>query len=130
MLAQEDSEITVLSVQPFAILFRIPAAHLFLGICYSRRHQNGLAREQFLRVIDLGLVNEFEAEARYRLASTYFVEEGFAQAKHQLEFILAGHTHDIERVPRRYIYEQLSRVCHYLGEEQNAKSYKKLAENS
>jgi hypothetical protein len=57
----------------------------------------------------------------------YFGRGGFAQAKQQLEILLRDYIEVAGTVPLKYIYEQLSRACHYLGEKENAKHYAKKA---
>ena len=104
--------------------------HLYLGICYAALHEDRLAKEAFLSAIEFDLKNKIEAEARYRVGVLYFLTGGFAQAKHQLEVILQTYRDEVPNVPRKYVYQQLSRACHYLGEKENEKRYAKLAENS
>jgi hypothetical protein len=60
----------------------------------------------------------------------YFLTGGFAQAKHQLEFILQTYQDEVPNVPRKYVYQQLTRVCHYLGEKEDEKRYGKLADKT
>jgi tetratricopeptide (TPR) repeat protein len=105
--------------------------HLNLGICYMELHEDRLAKEEYLRAIEFGLNNSVEARARYCLAVVSFLEGGFAQAKYQLEWLLQAYPQEeIPNVPRKYVYQQLSRTYHYLGDKENAKRYKKLAESS
>jgi tetratricopeptide (TPR) repeat protein len=104
--------------------------HLSLGICNSDLGRDDAAKAEFLRAIDFGLKNEIEAQARYRAAIIYFTDGAFGQAKIQLELILQSHQDKIPDLPRRYVYEQLSRTCHYLGENENASRYAKLARDS
>jgi len=101
--------------------------HFYLGLCYEELRQNAFAKEQYRAAIDLGLKNEFEAHAHYRLAIIYFNAGAFAQTKQHLEIILENSEGDIPNLPRRYVYEQLSRACQYLGEEGNAEEYLKMA---
>jgi tetratricopeptide (TPR) repeat protein len=101
--------------------------HLYLGVCYAELREDRLAKEELLRALEFGLKNGFEAEARFRVAVLYFLDGGFAQAKYQLESILQVYPQEIPRVPRKFVYQQLSRVYHYLGEKENADRYKKLA---
>src|SRR5438034_3904689 len=114
------------------IHFKIPRPedqqriHLYLGICYGELTRNDLAKEELLRVISLGPQNDLEVQARYRLARLYFDVGAFAQAKHHLETIIQTQTNEIAGVPPNYIYEQLARVCHYLGEEEAESRYIKL----
>lgn len=104
--------------------------HFYLGVCYSSVSEPNLAKEEFLHAIGLGLNNHFEASARYRLAMLYFMSHAFAQAKLHLESALAlpDGVNDVEL--RRYIYQGLSRTCHYLGEFQEEQKYLSLAESS
>jgi tetratricopeptide (TPR) repeat protein len=104
--------------------------HLYLGICYSEVHEVRLAKEELLRTIAFALKNDNEADARYRAASLYVQDGAFAQAKLQFESILETHPGGILNVTPKYIYEQLSRICHYLGEKDAAKRYAKLAQAS
>lgn len=104
--------------------------HLYLGICHAELHEPQLAKEQFLGVLDFGLKNATEADARYNLGVVCFLDGGFAQSKHQLETILQDYPETIPNVPRNYVYQQLSRACHYLGEKENAKRYAKLADDT
>ena len=46
--------------------------HFYSGICYQALSETAPAKEAFLRAISLGLDNQFEADARYRLAILYF----------------------------------------------------------
>jgi len=62
--------------------------HFYSGICYQALSETAPAKEAFLRAIRLGLDNQFEADARYRLAILYFTSRAFAQAKFQLETAL------------------------------------------
>jgi len=103
--------------------------HLLLGYCYAERNEGPLAKEQFLRAIGFGMVNDFEVEARYRVAALYMADHGFAQAKYQLESIIQTCPQGLPHVPRRDVYEQLSQACRYLGEKDNAQRYKEIAES-
>jgi tetratricopeptide (TPR) repeat protein len=101
--------------------------HLHLGICYSELGENTLAQQEFLRVIDFGLGNALEAQARYRVAIVYFNIHAFVEAKSQLQAILQTFPSEVPDVPREFVYKLLSRTCHFLGEERNAQQYLKLA---
>jgi tetratricopeptide (TPR) repeat protein len=103
---------------------------LYLGISYNGLHEEGRAKKEFLRVIALNVKNSVEAQAHYRVGILYFTEGAFAQAKQQLEMILQTYQGDIPNLPLKYVYEQLSRACHYLGEERNAKEYIKRSKQS
>lgn len=104
--------------------------HFYLGVCHDAASESNLAREEFLRAISLGLNGQFEASARYRLAMIYFMSRAFAQAKLHLESALAvpGGVADVQL--RKYIFQGLSRTCHYLGEFQDEQKYLKLARSS
>jgi tetratricopeptide (TPR) repeat protein len=104
--------------------------HLNLGISYAGLHEDRLAKAEFLRAIEFGLNNSVEARARYNLGVVSFLDGGFAQAKHQLEWILHTYPGEIPSVTRKDVYQQLSRAYHYLGEKDNAERYRRLAEGS
>jgi tetratricopeptide (TPR) repeat protein len=104
--------------------------HLYLGICYAELDEDKPAKDEFLRAIQFGLKNDGEAQARYSLGVVSFRDGGFAQAKHQLEFLLQNYPQEIPNVSRKDVYQQLSRVYHYLGDKEKAERLKKLAENS
>lgn len=104
--------------------------HLYLGRCYYALAEIDPAKEEFLRVIDFGLKNELEVQAQYNVAILYFNVGAFARSKYQLEMILQTYQSDIPGVPRKDIYQQLSRTCHYLGEEDDAKRYLTMAQES
>jgi tetratricopeptide (TPR) repeat protein len=123
LLLEEATSFTTLSAEDQQEI------RLCLGICYAELHKNDLAKQELLRAIDCRLANDTEVHARYRLGLLYFADHAFAQAKHQLEAILEGHPGDILNLPRKYIYEQLSTTCHYLGDEELAKRYRQLIEN-
>jgi len=135
-LANLDRYAESLSVLREATSFRTLTAedhqqiHLYLGICYGELRESALAKDELLRAIDFGLKNDVEAQARYRAGILYFSAGAFAQAKYQLQTILEDRQGDIPNLPRGYIYEQLSRTCHYLGEEENARRYMKMAQRS
>jgi len=103
--------------------------HLYLGTCYTELGERQPAKQEFLRAVGFNLKNDTDAQARYHLGVLYFLDSGFAQARHQLEAILENYPQEIPNVPRKDIYLQLSRVYHYLGEKENAKRYAKLAES-
>jgi tetratricopeptide (TPR) repeat protein len=104
--------------------------HFYLGICYDQLREWVSAKEHYLQAIGVGLKSDLEAHAQYRVALIYFNTSAFAQAKHHLEAILQARDSDIPNLPKQYIYEQLSRTCHYLGEEQDAQRYASLARHS
>jgi tetratricopeptide (TPR) repeat protein len=102
--------------------------HFYLGVCYDAASESSLAKEEFLRAVDLGLDAQFEASARYRVAMLYFTSGAFGQAKLHLECALALPEGVAEMQLRKYIYQGLSRTCHYLGEFQEEQKYLKLAQ--
>ena len=104
--------------------------HFYLGVCYSSASEPNLAKEELLRAIGLGLSDQFEASARYRLAMLYFMSRAFAQAKLHLEAALALQEGVTDVELRRFIYQGLSRTCHYLGEFQEEQKYLSLAKSS
>lgn len=101
--------------------------YFYLGICYEELGRTALAKKNWRAAIDLGLKNELEAHAHYRIAITYFNAGAFAQTKHHLEVILKDCSGDMTNLPRQYLYEQLSQACSYLGEKENAERYMKMA---
>jgi tetratricopeptide (TPR) repeat protein len=100
--------------------------HLYAGILYTDLQRDKLAKNEFLRAIELNLENSEEADARYRLAALHFVHGGFALAKHELEWILRHEGLCAPSVRRDYVYFLLSRVCEQLGERDDAKRYEDL----
>lgn len=104
--------------------------HFYLGLCYEKTQRRSSAKVEYLKAVDFLLNNDFEAHARYSIAKLYFNERAFAQAKYQLEMILQTQQDDISNLPKHYIFEQISRVCHYLGEEENAEHYLRLGEST
>jgi tetratricopeptide (TPR) repeat protein len=97
--------------------------YFFMGICQSKLDEVSSAKEAFLKAIGFGLKNEIEAQARYRIAILYFQARAFAQTKYHLEIIFQTYQSDIPEAPRKYVYQLLSRTCHFLGEEKDAKRY-------
>jgi pentatricopeptide repeat protein len=104
--------------------------HFYLGLCYEKTQRSSAAKVEYLRAVDLLLKNDFEAHARYSVARLYFNERAFAQAKYQLEMILQLQQTEIPNLPKHYVFEQLSRACHYLGDEESAERYHRLGESS
>lgn len=100
---------------------------LFLGTCYAAVSKSTLAKGAYLRAIAYHLGDANEAEAHYRVAILYFQDRAFAQAKHHLEAALQLPDTAIGTQLRKYIYEQMSRVCHYLGESEEAQKYLSLS---
>jgi tetratricopeptide (TPR) repeat protein len=103
---------------------------LYLGICYATLSEVKPAKEAYLRAIAFGIANATEADARYRIAILYFSERAFAQAKHHLEIALQLPDKALTLQTRRFIYQQMSRTCHYLGETDEEKRYLKLAQTT
>ena len=79
--------------------------HFYSGICYQALSETAPAKEAFLRAISLGLDNQFEADARYRLAILYFTSRAFAQAKFQLETALEIPGQRVSTQLRKQIYQ-------------------------
>jgi len=102
----------------------------YLGICQAALSENKLAKAAFLRAVAFGLRNATEAEAHYRLAVVYFMDKAYAQAKHHLEMALDLPDEALSSQLRKFIYQQMSRTCHYLGESEEEKKYLKLAQAS
>jgi len=100
--------------------------YFYMGICYQDTSQPASAKEALLRAIQLGVSNEHEASARYRLGILYFRDRAFAQAKYQLESALQLPESAIDRELRKNIYHRASRTCHYLGEAEEEQRYLKL----
>jgi len=107
----------------------VQLVNLYLGTCHYELGQYDLAKEQFLKVIQLDQDNELQAEARYRLAAIYFREGALAQAKLQLEEVVSVFgTRSEPKRHRKGIYELISKTCHHLGEEDSARTYEERAE--
>lgn len=104
--------------------------HLLLGICHVEMSQGDLAVQQFQRAIAFNLINDNEAQTRYRLAHACFLRGGFAQAKSQLEAVLHDYKEVCRTIPLNHVYVLLSRACGYLGERENSKHYSSMARNS
>jgi tetratricopeptide (TPR) repeat protein len=100
-----------------------------LGICYAGATKTDLAKAAYLRTIDLQLDNPTEADAHYRLAILYFKQRAFAQSKYHLETALQAPEMLSDQL-KRFIYQQMSRTCHYLGEFAEEQKYSRMAEVS
>jgi tetratricopeptide (TPR) repeat protein len=98
-------------------------AHQYCAGCYEELNKNTLAIREYLRVINFNLGNDTEADAHYRVARLYFEQGAFAHAKNHLEIILRDFKNISITVPLEFVYRQMSRACHYLGEEENARHY-------
>lgn len=107
----------------------IQEIHLYLGTCYTELHEEIAAKEEFLSVVAFNLRNNSESEARYRVAALYFVDGGFAQAKHQVESIHHTYEQQIPNVPRKYVYERVPSSASTLATGGNAWRYTQVAEN-
>ena len=94
---------------------------LWLGICYEELGENDLAVEEYLRVIAFNNINCIEAETRYRVARLYFIRGALTQAKYHLEAYFQNYSELVIRVPKKVVYELLSKTCISLGEKENAK---------
>ncbi len=97
-----------------------------LGLCLDETGDTGSAAEEYFRVIAFNLRNEFEEQARCRLARLLVRTGAFAQARKQLEFVLEQFSDWEPIVPRSFVYEQLSIVCRSLGDVANSERYKQL----
>jgi len=104
--------------------------HLALALCYEETNDLEAAKREFFRVVAFTLKNDLEEQARYRLSTLYFMARGFAQARKQLETIVQEFPSESNVVSRKYIYEQLSKVCHYLDDQPNEKLYMDLAKTA
>lgn len=115
---------------PNACVEDMQSVWFYLGICYAALSKQTLAKEAYLRAIAFGMRNTTEADAHYRIAVVYFVDRAFAQAKHHLEIALQLPHEALSSQLRKFIYQQMSRICHYLGESEEEKKYLKLAQAS
>jgi tetratricopeptide (TPR) repeat protein len=104
--------------------------HFYLGVCHDELRESTLAKEEYLKAIAFDIDNDINAHAQYKVALIYFNTGAFAQARVHLEAILQAHGSDIPNLPIKYVYEQLSHVCRYLGEKGEATKYSKLASTS
>jgi len=104
--------------------------HFDLGICLEETNETEAAKQEFFRAIGFGLKNDIEERALYRLAILHFKADALAQAKQQLETILRDFPGQSSAVPRKYVYEQLSHTCRYLGDAANAELYASLAKRA
>lgn len=110
--------------------FEPQLVHFFLAVCYQGNSEPERAKQEFLRVISLGLNNDFEADAHYRLAILYYRSGALAQAKYHLEAALQMPEQALSDRLRKNIYQQMSYVCHFLKEFDEEKKYTKLAQAS
>lgn len=101
--------------------------YFYLGICYSELSEIDLAKQAYLKAISFALHDNIEADAHYRLGVLYFVGRAFAQAKFHLESALQLPEPALGTNLRKYIYQQLSRTCHYLGQKEEEKKYSAFA---
>jgi tetratricopeptide (TPR) repeat protein len=98
-----------------------------LGLCLEETGDSGRAVDEYFRVIGFNLRNEFEEQARCRLATLLVGTRAFAQARKQLEFVLEEFSDRAPVVPRSFVYGQLSIVCRCLGDQANSERYRQLA---
>lgn len=115
---------------PNASVEDVQSIWFHLGICHVALSENKLAKEAYRRAIELGMRNATEADAHYRVALIYFMEQAFAQAKHHLEIALHLPDRVLSAKLRKAIYQQMSRTCHHLGDGEEEKKYQKLAQAS
>lgn len=106
------------------------SVYFYLGISYAATLKVDLAKVAYLRAIEFHLSNSTEADAHYRVAVLYFRERAFAQAKNHLEAALEMPDAAISKQLRGFIYQQMSRTCHYLGEVAEEQKYSRLAQAS
>jgi tetratricopeptide (TPR) repeat protein len=104
--------------------------HFGLALCFEETNDFEAAKREFLRVVAFNLKNDLEEQARYRLSRLYVRAHGFAQARKQLETIIQEFSAENNVVPRKYIYEQLSKVCACLGDKANETLYMALAKTA
>jgi tetratricopeptide (TPR) repeat protein len=102
--------------------------HFSLGVSLEDANDAEAAKQEFVRVVGFGLKNEVEERALYRLAILHYKTGALAQAKQQLETILRDFPNHSPAVPRKQVYECLSRTCRYLGDKANEKLYTDLAQ--
>ena len=107
--------------------FSLPAdeqqVHFALGVCLENVNDTEGAKQEFARVVTLGLGNDIEERALWRLAILQYKAGALAQAKQQLETILRDFPTEKSVVPRRQVYEALSQTYRYLGDKANEKLY-------
>lgn len=104
--------------------------HFELGICLQDSNETEAAKQEFLKVVRFGLRSEFEEQALYFLGRIYYLNGALAQAKHQLETILRDFPGESTTIPRKVIYQSLSRISGYLNDHPNEKLYADLAKRS
>lgn len=102
--------------------------YLNMGICHQELGDTSSARDEFLRVIQFGVSDDLEDQARYRIALLYFSLGALAQAKQHLEQVLQNTPPVLSSVPRKFVYAQLSTICDSLGERETARKYQKMAD--
>lgn len=104
--------------------------HFALGVCLEDANETEAAKQEFIRVVSCGLKNDVEERALYRLAILHYKTGALAQAKQQLETILRDFPSQSPAVPRKQVYEGLSRTYRYLGDKASEKLYMDLARKS
>ena len=101
--------------------------HFALGVSSEEAGEIQIAKERYVLVAGFDFKNDLEQRARYRLARLHVADHAFAQARKQLEIILADYPIEHFVVPRKYVYAQLSIVCSQLGDKANANRYNEMA---
>jgi tetratricopeptide (TPR) repeat protein len=104
--------------------------HFMLGVCQEAALELDAAKREYLVVVRYNLKNDIEEQARYRLSRFYYSDGALAQARKHLEVILEEFPDEKAVVPRKWIYQQLSAVCRYLGDKPNEKLYMELSEDT
>ena len=104
--------------------------HFALGVCLEDANETEAAKQEFIRVVSCGLKSDVEERALYRLAILHYKTGALAQAKQQLETILRDFPSQSPAVPRKQVYEGLSRTYRYLGDKASEKLYMDLARKS
>jgi tetratricopeptide (TPR) repeat protein len=104
--------------------------HFWLGVCLEDAKDVEAAKQEFYRVVGFRLKNECEEKALFWLSSIYYKSGGLAQAKQHLETILRDFSSGSPAIPRKDVYEGLSRTYRLLGDSANAKLYANLAKQA
>jgi tetratricopeptide (TPR) repeat protein len=104
--------------------------HFALGVCLDDVHDTDGAKQEFIRVVSFGLKNDTEERTLWRLGILYYKAGALAQAKQKLETILRDFPSQSLAVPRKQVYEGLSRTYRYLGDKTNEKLYMELAKRA
>jgi tetratricopeptide (TPR) repeat protein len=104
--------------------------HFAMGVCLEDANDTEAAKQGFIRVVGFGLKNDVEERALYRLAILHYKTGALAQAKQQLETILRDFPNQSPAVPRKQVYEGLSQIYRYLGDQANEKLFMDLAQKT